>query len=234
MKKLLILSILFITCLSFRFLIIRGDEPVFVPPSLQRTGGDSAKGYDYLINGDYIKGGVPEMVFRKTIGKPTIYLERDAANEGIPHDYTAVKAFNGEIVIAPNCLQCHAQVFEDKLYIGLGNTFVDFSDRETMSVKNLEKAEKLLKTLTPKKWKATEHFFEVAKTIGPQLYTETRGVNTADRLAAVLAAHRDPVTFKWNPEPQIKDPRTGYSFRCSCMVVIEEEEWNVLHCFWSR
>jgi hypothetical protein len=38
------------------------------------------------------------------------------------------------------------------------------------------------------------------------LYTETRGVNTADRLAAVLAAHRDPVTFKWNPEPQIKIP----------------------------
>jgi hypothetical protein len=46
----------------------------------------------------------------------------------------------------------------------------------------------------------------VAKTIGPYLYTETRGVNTADRLAAVLAAHRDPVTFKWNPEPQIKIP----------------------------
>ena len=69
MKKILIFSILFITCLSFRF-FIQSDEPVFVPPSPQRTGGDSAKGYDYLINGDYIKGGVPEMVFRKTIGKP--------------------------------------------------------------------------------------------------------------------------------------------------------------------
>src|SRR6187401_3127289 len=104
MKKLFILFIFFSTCLSFRF-FSQTDEPVFVPPSLQRTGGDSAKGYYYLINGDYVKGGVPEMVFRKTIGKPTIYLERDAVNEGIPHDYTAVKAFNGEIVIAPNCLQ---------------------------------------------------------------------------------------------------------------------------------
>jgi hypothetical protein len=205
MKKLLILSILFATCLSFTFLI-RTDEPVFVPPSQQRNGGDSAKGYDYLINGDYVRGGVPEVVFRKAIGKPTIYLERNAENEGIPHDYTAVKAFNDEIVIAPNCLQCHAQVFEDKLYIGLGNSFVDFSDRETMNVKELEKGEKLLKTLMPKKWKATEHFFEVAKTIGPKLYTETRGVNAAGRLAAVLAAHRDPVTFKWNAEPQIKIP----------------------------
>src|SRR6187402_3794227 len=106
MKKLFILFILFSTCLSFTFLI-RTDEPVFVQPSLQRTGGDSAKGYYYLINGDYVKGGVPEMVFRKTIGKPTIYLARDAANEGIPHDFTAVKALNGEIVIAANGLQCH-------------------------------------------------------------------------------------------------------------------------------
>ena len=205
MKKLIILFILFISCLSATF-IARNDEPVFVPPSPQRTGGDSTKGYQYLINGDYVKGGVPEMIFKKAIGKPTIFLERGAVNEGIPHDYTAVKAFNGEIVIAPNCLQCHAQVFEDKLYIGLGNTFVDFSDRETMNVKELEKAEKFLKTLAPKKWKASEHFFEVAKTIGPHLYTETRGVNAADRLGAVLAAHRDPVTFKWNPEAQIKIP----------------------------
>ena len=134
MKKHFILFIFFITCLSFTFLI-KTDEPVFVPPSPQRTGGDSAKGYYYLINGDYIKGGVPEMVFRKATDKPTIYLERDGANDGIPHDYTAVKAFNGEIVIAPNCLQCHAQVFENKLYIGLGNTSIDFSDRDRVSVK---------------------------------------------------------------------------------------------------
>ena len=121
-----------------------------------------------------------------------IYLEREAANDGIPHDYTAVKAFNGEVVIAPNCLQCHAQVFEDKLYIGLGNTFVDFSDRETLSVENFEKAEKFLKTLAPKKYKASEHFIELSKITVPQLYTETRGVNPPDRLPAVLPAHRVP------------------------------------------
>lgn len=206
MKKLFVLSIVFITCLSFRFFISKTDEPVYVPPSQQRTGGDSARGYHYLINGDYIKAGVPENIFRMGIGKPPIYLERDSVNKGIPHDYTAVKAFNGEIVIAPNCLQCHAQVFEGQLYIGLGNTFVDFSDQEVLNVKNLEKAEKFLKTLQPKKYKASENFFEVGKTVGPLLYTETRGVNAADRLASVLAAHRDPVTFKWNPKAQIQIP----------------------------
>jgi hypothetical protein len=206
MKKLLFLSILFITCLSFRFFIQRSDEPVFVTPSVQRTGGDSARGYDYLLNGDYIKSGVPEIVFRKAYDKPTVYLKREGENDGIPHDYTAVKAFNGETVIAPNCFQCHSQVFDGQLYLGMGNTFVDFSDRETMSEKNLEKAVRVLKTLAPKKYKASENFFEVAKTTGPHLYTETQGVNAADRLAAVLAAHRDPVTFKWNDSALIKIP----------------------------
>jgi hypothetical protein len=68
----------------------------------------------------------------------------------------------------------------------------------------LEKAEKLLKTFTPKQYKASEHFFEVSKVIIEQLYTETRGVNSADRLAAVLAAHRDPVTFKWSNDTLIE------------------------------
>jgi cytochrome c1 len=138
MKKLFILSILFISCLSFRFFIEPSEEPVFVTPSIQRTGGDSAKGYDYLLNGDYIKSGVPEIVFRKAVEKPTVYLKREGENDGIPHDYTAVKAFNGETVIAPNCFQCHSQVFDGQLYLGMGNTFVDFSDRETMCEQNVE------------------------------------------------------------------------------------------------
>lgn len=198
MKKCLVLSVIFLICLSFTFFSKKLEDPVFIPPGKQRTGGDPAKGYHYLINGDYVKGGVPENIFRMNIGKPVIYLQRDSANKDIPHDYTAVKAFNGEIVIAPNCLQCHAQVFEGQLVMGLGNTLIDFSDKKVMNTKNLEKAEKFLKTLAPKKYAASEHFFEVAKTIGPFLYTETRGVNAADRLAAVLAAHRDPATFTWS------------------------------------
>ena len=205
MKKLFILIAISISCLSAR-LLLNSDEPVHLPPSQQRTGGDSARGYHYLVNGDYIKAGIPENVFRIGIGKPTIYLKRDSVNDGIPHDYTAVKAFNGEVVIAPNCFQCHAQVFDGQLYIGLGNTFIDFSDKEVLNVKNLNKAEAFLKTLHPKKYKAAENFFDVGRTVGPLLYTETRGVNAADRLAAVLAAHRDPITFKWSKDAIIDIP----------------------------
>lgn len=201
MKKGFIFSVAVATVIFLSFGLHHADEPVPIPPSKQRTGGIAEKGYYYLINGDYVKGGIPVNLFRMGIGNPEIYLQRDSVNEGIPHDYTAVKALNGEIVIAPNCLQCHSQVFDGKLYIGLGNTFIDFSNDEILNKKNLEKAEKFLKTLTPKKYKAAAPFLEVAKTIGPYLYTATRGVNAADRLAAVLAAHRDPLTFKWSPKP---------------------------------
>jgi mono/diheme cytochrome c family protein len=41
------------------------------------------------------------------------------------------------------------------------------------------------------------------KTISGDLYTEVRGVNSADRLAHLLVAHRDPQTLRWSEEPVI-------------------------------
>ncbi|WP_315817482.1 c-type cytochrome [Paraflavitalea speifideaquila] len=46
----------------------------------------------------------------------------------------------------------------------------------------------------------------MAKAIGTNLQTEVQGVNAADRLAALLAAHRDPVTFKWSDSALLEIP----------------------------
>ena len=119
-------------------------------------------------------------------------------NADISYEYTAVKAPNGEIVVAPNCLQCHAQVFDNKLIIGLGNTTIDFTGGQKLNPKNAAVAENFLQKADPKKYEAAEPFLKVVKAISAQLYTKVRGVNAADRLAALLAAHRDPQTFRWN------------------------------------
>ena len=206
MKKSGVVFLLITIVFSFAYISKKKEEPVSIPPSPQREGGDIAKGYDYLVNGDYVKGGIPENIFRMGLGKPPVYLKRDSINKDIPHDYTAVRSENGEILIAPNCLQCHAQVFEGKLYIGLGNSTIDFSDREVLNDKNLERAEKLLKTFAAKKYRASKYFINIAKTVYPYLITEARGVNAADRLAAVLAAHRDPVTFVWSDTALLSIP----------------------------
>ncbi|RYY27788.1 MAG: c-type cytochrome [Chitinophagaceae bacterium] len=207
MKKFVVLSLLVICSFAFiRVSDLIDFEPVPIPPSVQRLGGDVAKGYEYLTTGDYVKGGIPYSFWLLGVGKAkTNYLNRTGRNEKLAHDYTAIES-NGEILVAPNCMQCHAQVFEDSLIMGMGNTFIDFAEEEKLREKNLRKAENILKLTAPKKYSAAEPFIEVARTIGPFLHTEVQGVNPADRLAAVLAAHRDPVTFKWSKEALLDIP----------------------------
>lgn len=207
MKKMVLMLIVVSLCLAFtRFGL--PDKPVPIPVSKQRTGGDAQKGYEYLTTGDYVKGGVPYSFFLLGNGRnKTLYLQREGINKDIPHAYTAVKAFNGEVLVAPNCLQCHAQVLDDQLYIGLGNSFSDFSQFQKLNPKMLEQAEAFLKKTKPAQHEAAAEFFKVSKTIGPYINAPIRGVNTADRLAGVLAAHRDPVTFKWSEKPLLDIPK---------------------------
>jgi mono/diheme cytochrome c family protein len=201
MKKILVL--LFIASISFAFSNIAGvlnvkDTPTYIPASKQRTG-NAEKGYQYLTTGDYLKSGIPYSFFVLGAPKDTNnFLNRTGLNKNLSHDFTAVKAPNGETVVAPNCLQCHAQVFDGKLVVGLGNSFSDFTqNRESIALV----AEKMLKNLTgvnAKKYDAAKSFIAALKTISPNLITSTKGVNLADALAALLVAHRDPVTLQWS------------------------------------
>jgi len=201
MKKLFV--ILGMICLSFSSIILfnQEDDPVPIPASKQRTG-DAKAGFIYLTTGDYLRSGIPLSFFTMGFGKNTInYLNRDGNNKDIPYDYTVVSAPNGEPVVAPNCMQCHAQVFDGKLIMGLGNSTIDFTHGEKLDPKNAVAAEKLFKNLDLKKYEASEPFLRVVKGIGGQLHTKVRGVNAADRLAALLASHRDPKTFRWSDQP---------------------------------
>ena len=179
----------------------QGDDPekaVYIPGSTQRTG-NAVAGFTYLTTGDYVKGGIPYDFFLLAVGRSkTNYLNRDGLNATITHEYTVVKAANGENLVAPNCMQCHAQVFEGKLVMGMGNTFADFTMGQKLNPQAYTMLENFLKKGSPKKYEASKSFLQVAKAIGPYLSTEVKGVNAADRLAGVLAAHRDPATFKWN------------------------------------
>ncbi|HEY4150627.1 MAG TPA: hypothetical protein VGM41_16930, partial [Chitinophagaceae bacterium] len=181
-------------------------EPVYIPESTQRTG-DAAAGYTYLTTGDYVKGGIPYDLFVLAAGKSkTNYLNREGVNATLSHEYTAVKSRNGQTLVAPNCLQCHAQVFEGKLVMGMGNSFADFTMGQKLNPQAYNMLENFLKKGPPQRYQAAKPFLQVARTIGPWITTQVRGVNAADRLAAVLAAHRDPVTFKWSDTTLIDIP----------------------------
>ena len=202
MKKMLVLAMFGMVGLAFtktlRFSV--GEEPVPIPASPQRSG-DAAEGYRYLVTGDYIKSGIPYDYFLLGFGKTAAnLLNRDSLNAQVSHEYTAVKAANGEVIVAPNCLQCHAQVFDGKLYVGLGNSMIDFTDRKKLNSRGAVLAEKML-ARDQRKYEAAEPFIRSMKAIGDELYTEVRGVNSADRLADLLVAHRDPQTLRWSDKP---------------------------------
>ena len=206
MKKVIVALIIVVGCISF-ITLASTDEPVFIPPSKQRTG-NADSGYHYIVYGDYIKSGLPLSVyhygFKKEKGN---MLDRDGKNAEVRYDFNVVKAVNGEDVVVPNCLQCHAGVFDGKLIIGLGNSTGDFSKDQKLNSKLLQALMVSYLKLSPKKYEAAKEFMTVGRTIGDQLLTDVVGANPADRLTALLVAHRDPVTLAWNDKASVELPK---------------------------
>ncbi len=201
MKKTFVLFA--IALISFAFINItsvleQNENPTYIPASKQRTG-DAAKGYEYLTTGDYLKSGIPYSFFMLGVPKDSNnYLNRSGLNKNLSHDFTAVKAPNGELVVAPNCLQCHSQVFDGKLVVGMGNSFSDFTVNRLSTALIAEKMMKNLTGTNAKKYEAAKNFIDALKVISPNLITSTKGVNLADALAAMLVAHRNPQTLQWS------------------------------------
>ena len=201
MKKLLAGAVIVICCVSFVGLTSNEDGPVFIPPSKQRTG-NADSGYRYIINGDYVNSGIPFNLYHLGFKKEkenTLRREGEAAE--VRFDFNVVKAPNGESIVVPNCLQCHADFFDGQLMIGLGNSTGDFT-----KTKNLKVYEKILMAFlkfSPRKYEAAREAMMVARDIGDDFYTDVVGVNPADRLTTLLVAHRDPVTLAWNDKTSV-------------------------------
>ena len=207
MKKIIVAIILLMSCISFIALTSNEDDPVPIPPSRQRIG-NADSGYQYMITGDYVKSGLPLNLYNMILKKEnTDLLNRGGDNGKVRYDFNVVKAYNNENIAVPNCLQCHGEFFDGKLIIGLGNSTGDFTANQRMNSKFLEKLLNTYLKLNPKKYEAAKEFITVSETIGDQLFTETVGANPADRLAALLIAHRDPVTLAWNEKSSVDFPK---------------------------
>ena len=199
---------LVLLCLAFtNILNNENNKLIHIPPSVQRNG-DSARGYNYLTTGDYLKSGIPYSYYKTFAPKDyNNYLNRTGKNAFVPYDFNVVTAPNKIEVVVPTCLQCHAQVFDGKLCIGLGNTFQDFSRMSDGNnpVKNLMSS--IMQTFSPKSYAAALPIFTSFDATLPFMQTEVRGVNAADRLATILVAHRDPKTLVWQQEPILGIPK---------------------------
>ena len=183
----------------------RGIGPV--EPDPQRDG-DAEAGYTALVNEGYVGCGVPYSAYEQVAGGavPDALLlpGRNDANADLPYLMTRFTASDGVDVVSPNCLQCHAELLNGELVIGLGNNTVDYTtDIGTYA----QLAGALVKDPVEKAhW---ERWKDRMVAISEYIALDTVGVNPADDLAAVLFAHRDPETLEWSDEPLIELPSTA-------------------------
>jgi len=177
----------------------------YIEPSIQRDG-DVQKGYDYLVNGDYLKSGLGYKYYLLLNGKDKQnYLGRQGKAANVGYTFNLVRSSNNQDIVVPNCLQCHGKVFDGKLVVGLGNTFLDFSKAPKKDARAII-GRRLMQLVTPGQYQASKTLIRSFSTIAPYLQTETRGVNAADRLAILLVAHRDPVTLQWSDKALLDIP----------------------------
>lgn len=206
MKTFLIVFLSIFVCmiLSFSFSEKKIAVPEYIQPSKQRQGNADA-GYKYLVEGDYLKSGIPLSFFKLAFKNQSDDLGREGLNKGIPYSFNAVVAPNGEKIVSPNCLQCHAQEFEGKVIVGMGNSLTDYTTDHSSTAVLLER---LLKAGSGNqlKYDAAKNFIRSIESVSPYLITQTKGVNIADRLAALLVAHRDPVTLQWTDSSRLSIP----------------------------
>ena len=207
-QRLFIVIISLVACISIASINIGEPfkEGVFIEPN-EQMAGDKHKGYDYLVNGDYLKSGLGYNYYVLLNGKDKRnFLGRNGKAANVGYNFNVVKTKSSGNLVVPNCLQCHGQVFEGRLVIGLGNTFLDFSKEHRKKDVKGDIARHIMQLISPNQYRSAKPMIRSFSTIAPYLQTETQGVNAADRLAILLVAHRNPETLEWSDKALLDIP----------------------------
>jgi mono/diheme cytochrome c family protein len=166
-----------------------------VPAEPQRSG-DARRGYDVLVNGGYVRCGIPLSLYREAFGTGRSELRgRRGLNAQLPYYVTATRGDSGATVVAANCLSCHAGWLNGRLVVGLGEANLD----QTFRVGAMGHLASLLVS-RPSEQRELAKFLRVIDAVEGPTATDTLGVSSADKLAALLMAHRDPSTLAWKSE----------------------------------
>jgi len=181
-------------------------ERTQIEASAQRSG-DADKGWDYLVNGNYVSSGVPlELYTSLTAPDNENLLGRSGDNATLSPEVTAVTHSNGTKIVSPNCLTCHAEKLNGELIVGLGNTTFDYTTDMSNTITLADFAVTSAFGTDSPEWEAYERFSVASKEVNKNILMDARGVNPADQLTAVLVAHRDPKTLEWRDEPALEIP----------------------------
>jgi hypothetical protein len=167
---------------------------IMIAPATEEGNADA--GYKYLTEGDALSTGIPVEIYRVMKQVYDSKLARIAGySKFATNDYVIFKNDNGRLIATPGCLHCHAQQFNNELIIGLGNSYSNFQKNTTPYLKLTERAIKILYGKNSNEWKTAEMAFEAGRVLGPEVQVLMQGPTPAQKIAEVMASHRDPVTL---------------------------------------
>jgi mono/diheme cytochrome c family protein len=179
--------------------------------SPQRTG-NAATGYQYITEGGYMNSGIPLGTYQLVFGNNnTNDLGRTGDNRGVFYEYTVSTAPNGVKVVSQNCLSCHATKLNGKTIVGLGNNLLDNSNSQVSTLNTLELAIRFQYGANSPAWTAYETYGKALRAVAPVTSTTTLGANPADKVFAVIAAHRNAKNLTWLDKPQYVVPAIALS-----------------------
>lgn len=173
----------------------------------EQVPGDPEEGYRALLEEGYVTCGIPYSIFPLAQSALGSFADgeplpgRTGNNANVPHNWTVHTSSSGAEIVSLNCLECHAGKFNGKLVVGLGKADADYTGNIGGSLGSIP-----IPQLDIPGIEELTRMVSRYQTIGDDVRMLTVGTNPADRLAAVLASHRDPATLEWFDEPQSEIP----------------------------
>ena len=168
----------------------------------QQTGGNAEEGFTYMLNGNYVGGGIPYKVF-KNQGKRLLkkYPTQNRYEKDIPYFLTVFETDDHVKVVTGNCFTCHAAPINGEIFYGVGNYASDFRQNMTFFTKTTNLLMRLRYGTDSKEWAAYKDFGNFFTATAPSIVTSQMGVNPAARLAESCMKHRNPSDLTYIEEP---------------------------------
>ena len=185
------------------------------------------KGYEILVNDDYIGCGIPVNVMKRVFKaldfmpqqikdsffplvtkQPFMKADipgRKGLNKDLNVVYNSFRTKRGVDAIYLNCLSCHSEKFDGKTVVGLGNTTWDYTQDMSIAVPMLS-----LFAETDAEKKEIEIFQRTITPIAKYIKTNTIGVNPAINLTYALFLNRDIKDGEWVKDNGLTPPQTDF------------------------
>ena len=165
--------------------------------------GNAEAGYKYLVEGNAFNSGIPINVYKLLCKIKDSKLALVAGYSKFTlNDFVVFKNTKGRLTATPGCLHCHAQQFNNSYVVGLGNSYSNFQGNKAAYIKLLKAVIKNFYGKNSDEWKTSERAFETLQVLGAKVQTEMQGPTPAQKIAEVMASHRDPVTLKFRVDTE--------------------------------